>query len=56
MKTTLLLVTAILASCAPSPTWCRYNPLDHPWADKDAAALHADNMKAITSNPGYMLP
>jgi hypothetical protein len=57
MKTTLLLAITILASCVPkayppdTP-----NPLDRPQDFKSAAELHAENMEAITSNPGYRLP
>jgi hypothetical protein len=59
MKTTLLLlaIAALASSCAPKayPPGTP-NPLDRPQDFKSAAELHAENMEAITSNPGYRLP
>jgi hypothetical protein len=57
MKTTLLLALLAIASCAPKayPPGTP-NPLDRPCDQQSVAEMHAANMEAITSNPGYQLP
>jgi len=54
MKTLLLLAIASLVSCALPPIEDA-NPLDRPQDTKTVRDLHAENMEAITSNPGYRL-
>ena len=54
MKTLLLLAIATLASCALPPIEDA-NPLDRPQDTKTVRELHAENIQAITSNPGYRL-
>ena len=60
MKTRIILFALVsglwsLASCSLPPT-DGVNPLDRPQDYKSAAQLHQENMRAITSNPGYRLP
>lgn len=62
MKTILLLISAIsVVGCAATrfqpDSWAGTpNPLDSLNGEPTAAELHRDNMRAITSNPGYQLP
>ena len=52
MRTILSLTILALASCAPSPSWTDFNPLDEPGASQPTAAeYHAENLSAITGNP-----
>jgi hypothetical protein len=54
MKLILIItLTASLFSCAPSAYRPGPNPLDAPGGEPTASELHAQNLKAITSNPAY---
>ena len=61
MKTVTLLAILVLSSCAATryqpDSWNGTpNPLDSLKGEPTAEELHRDNMRAITSNPGYQLP
>lgn len=62
----LLLITAALVGCTftscavlkyQPDSWAgKPNPLDSLRGEPTADELHRDNVRAITSNPGYQLP
>jgi hypothetical protein len=61
MKTILAITCFALSSCAaikfqPDSWEDKPNPLDSIEGEPTAAELHEQNMRAITSNPGYRLP
>ena len=61
MSLLLLALVMVATSCAalryqPDSWNGTPNPLDPVGGEPTAAELHEENMRAITSNPGYRLP
>ena len=53
-KTPILLLISALASCTPTASWSKFQPLDTPgYVAPTVAELHRENICEITGRPYF---